>query len=70
MREPQDCGVEFEVSGSGATRDEARQKAQANADAQCRRLKKGCNSAHEAGEGTFEESNEVTYISIYTCVGV
>jgi len=71
MGEPQECGKEFEVSGSGATRDEAKQKAQDNADGACRRLNKGCRNAQEAGTGTFKESaGVVTYISLYVCVGI
>lgn len=71
MGEPSKCGEKFEVSGSGASRDEAKRKAQSNADGACRRLNKGCNNAQEAGTGTFKESGGlVTYISNYVCVGI
>lgn len=71
MTSPTGCGEKFEVSGSGSTKDEARQKAQSNADGACSRLNKGCNTAQEAGKGTFKESHGVvTYISTYICVGI
>ena len=71
MGEPTKCGQKFEVSGSGATKAEAKKKAQANANGACKRLNKGCNTAQEAGTGTFKESGGVvTYISNYVCVGI
>ncbi|MBD0372488.1 MAG: hypothetical protein ICV60_16715 [Pyrinomonadaceae bacterium] len=71
MGEPKKCGEKFEVSGSGKTKAEAKKKAQANANAACKRLNKKCDTAQDAGPGEYHQTpQEVTYVSMFVCIGV
>ena len=69
---PENCGEEFQVSSTGKSRTEAKENAQTKADALCKRMKKGCDTALEHPDGgSYKESEpHVTYTSKYNCMSV
>ncbi len=63
------CGEKFDVSGTGTSREAAKNKAHENASNFCRKTLPSCPRAEEAGKGQFKDSGDgnITHITEYRC---